>query len=87
MNETPAPTTGAHALIVTEGPQAEADIAAPKQQMAASGLTVAQLISTARAAGPSFRFRNKRGGATGARIRLEPQRSWEVTVHMLAGMP
>ena len=66
---------------------AEADIAAPKQQMAASGLTVAQLISTARAAASSFRGRDKRGGATGARIRLEPQRSWEVKVHMLAGMP
>ena len=66
---------------------AEADIAAPKRQMAASGLTVAQLISTARAAASSFRGRDKRGGATGARIRLEPQRSWEVNVHMLAGMP
>ena len=66
---------------------AEADIAAPKQQMAASGLTVAQPISTAWAAASSFRGSDKRGGATGARIRLEPQRSWEVNVHMLAGMP
>ena len=66
---------------------AEADIAAPKQQMAASGVTFAQLISTAWAAASSFRGRDKRGGATGSRIRLEPQRSWEVKVHMLAGMP
>ena len=66
---------------------AEADIAAPTRQMAASGLTVAQLISTAWAAASSFRGRDKRGGATGARIRLEPPRSWEVNVHMLAGMP
>ena len=66
---------------------AEADIAAPKQQLAASGVTVAQLISAGRAAASSFRGTDKRGGATGARIRLEPQRSWEVQVHMLAGMP
>jgi catalase (peroxidase I) len=66
---------------------AEADIAAPKQQMAASGLTLAQLVSTAWAAASSFRGRGKRGGANGARIRHEPQRSWEVNVHMLAGMP
>ena len=66
---------------------AEADIAAPKEQIAASGLTVAQLISTAWAAASSFRGSDKRRGANGARIRLEPQRSWEVNVHMLAGMP
>jgi len=57
---------------------AEADIAALKEQIAASGLTVAQLVSTAWAAASSFRGSDKRGGANGARIRLEPQRSWEV---------
>jgi len=56
----------------------EADIAALKEQIAASGLTVAQLVSTAWAAASSFRGSDKRGGANGARIRLEPQRSWEV---------
>ena len=66
---------------------AEAHIAAPKRQMAASGQILPQLISTAWAAASSFRGRDKRGGATGSRIRLEPQRSWEVKVHMLAGMP
>jgi catalase-peroxidase len=55
-----------------------ADIAALKQQIADSGLTVAQLVSTAWASASSFRISDKRGGANGARIRLEPQRSWEV---------
>ena len=65
----------------------EADAAAPKEQIAGSGLTVAQLISTAWAAASSFRGSDKRRGPNGARIRLEPQHSWEVNVHMLAGMP
>ena len=43
-----------------------------------SGLTTAQLVSTAWASAASFRTTDKRGGANGARIRLEPQRSWEV---------
>ncbi|ROT25864.1 catalase/peroxidase HPI [Micromonospora sp. HM5-17] len=54
------------------------DIAALKQQILASGLTVSQLVSTAWAAASTFRGSDKRGGANGARIRLEPQRSWEV---------
>jgi catalase-peroxidase len=54
------------------------DIAALKDKLLASGLTVAQLVSTAWAAAASFRGTDKRGGANGARIRLEPQRSWEV---------
>jgi catalase-peroxidase len=55
-----------------------ADVAALKQQLLASGLTVAQLVSTAWAAASSFRISDKRGGANGGRIRLQPQRDWEV---------
>jgi catalase-peroxidase len=54
------------------------DIAALKGRILASGLTVSQLVSTAWASAASFRGTDKRGGANGARIRLEPQRSWEV---------
>lgn len=53
-------------------------IAALKAQVLASDLTVSQLVSTAWAAASSFRGSDKRGGANGARIRLEPQRGWEV---------
>ncbi len=56
----------------------EADIAALKTKVLETGLTTAQLVSTAWAAAASFRSTDKRGGANGARIRLEPQRSWEV---------
>ncbi|MGW1347037.1 catalase/peroxidase HPI [Kribbella sp. NPDC002412] len=55
-----------------------ADIDALKAQVTASGLSVAQLVSTAWAAASSFRGSDKRGGANGARIRLEPQNGWEV---------
>jgi catalase-peroxidase len=55
-----------------------ADIAALKAQILASDLTVSQLVSTAWAAASSFRGSDKRGGANGARIRLEPQNGWEV---------
>jgi catalase-peroxidase len=55
-----------------------ADIAALKDQILASGLSVPQLVSTAWAAASSFRGSDKRGGANGARIRLEPQNGWEV---------
>jgi catalase-peroxidase len=54
------------------------DVAALKEQILASGLTVAQLVSTAWASASTFRGSDKRGGANGARIRLEPQRGWEV---------
>jgi len=55
-----------------------ADVAALKNQVLASGLPVSQLVSTAWAAASSFRGSDKRGGANGARIRLEPQSGWEV---------
>jgi len=54
------------------------DIAGLKEAVLTSGLTVSQLVSTAWASASSFRISDKRGGANGARIRLEPQSSWEV---------
>jgi catalase-peroxidase len=56
----------------------EGDIAALKEKVLASGLSVSQLVSTAWASAASFRGTDKRGGANGARIRLEPQKDWEV---------
>ncbi|MFJ6321889.1 MULTISPECIES: catalase/peroxidase HPI [unclassified Rhizobium] len=53
------------------------DIAALKGQIAASGLTIPQLVSTAWASASTFRGSDKRGGANGARIRLSPQKDWE----------
>jgi catalase-peroxidase len=55
-----------------------ADIAALKSQILASGLSSAQLVSTAWASASSFRGTDKRGGANGARIRLAPQKDWAV---------
>ncbi|MFD0003945.1 catalase/peroxidase HPI [Streptomyces sp. NPDC127178] len=65
-------------------PQAEgeaidaADAAALKAKLLESGLTVSQLVSTAWASASTFRGSDKRGGANGARIRLQPQNGWEV---------
>jgi catalase-peroxidase len=61
-----------HELIGAE------DIAALKGKILASGLSIPQLVSTAWASAASFRGTDKRGGANGARIRLAPQRDWEV---------
>jgi catalase-peroxidase len=57
---------------------ADADVADLKAKLLDSGLSVAQLVSTAWAAAASFRGTDKRGGANGARLRLAPQKDWEV---------
>ena len=67
----PVPTV-THELI------GEQDIAALKAKILASGLSVSQLVSTAWASASTFRGSDKRGGANGARIRLAPQKDWEV---------
>lgn len=54
------------------------DIATLKNKILDSGLTVSELVSTAWASASTFRGSDKRGGANGARIRLEPQKNWEV---------
>ena len=56
----------------------DADVAALKATILTSGLSVSQLVKTAWASAASFRGTDKRGGANGARIRLEPQRGWAV---------
>jgi catalase-peroxidase len=56
----------------------EQDIAALKAKILASGLSVSQLVATAWASAASFRGSDKRGGANGARIRLAPQKDWDV---------
>lgn len=55
----------------------DADVAALKAKVLASGLSIAQLVRTAWASASTYRKSDKRGGANGARIRLEPHRNWE----------
>src|SRR4030095_1185926 len=54
------------------------DVAALKAKIFASGLSISQLVSTAWASASTFRGSDNRGGANGARIRLEPQKNWEI---------
>ncbi len=61
-----------HALVT------DADVAALKSKVLASGLTVSQLVSTAWASASTYRDSDHRGGANGARVRLAPQKDWEV---------
>jgi len=56
----------------------EQDVSALKSRVLASGLTISQLVATAWASASTFRGSDKRGGANGARIRLAPQKDWEV---------
>jgi catalase-peroxidase len=56
----------------------EQDVASLKEKILASGLTVSQLVSTAWASASTYRGSDKRGGANGARLRLAPQKNWEV---------
>jgi catalase-peroxidase len=67
----PVPPVG-HKLI------GDRDIAALKAKVLASGLSISELVTTAWASAASFRGSDKRGGANGARIRLAPQKDWEV---------
>ena len=62
----------------SQPPIADADIAALKAKILASGLPVSQLVSAAWASASTFRGSDKRGGANGARVRLAPQKDWEV---------
>jgi len=79
------PEVPAEALIwqdpvpaVNHGLINDADVASLKAKVLASGLSVSQLVSTAWASAATFRGSDKRGGANGARIRLAPQKGWEV---------
>ena len=80
----PAGSEGAPAVAGSDsrgGPQiviGDKEIAALKAKILKSGLSISQLVTTAWASASSFRGSDKRGGANGARIRLAPQKDWEV---------
>jgi catalase-peroxidase len=63
---------------VNHTPIGEQDIAALKAKILASGLSVSELVSTAWASASTFRGSDRRGGANGARIRLSPQKGWDI---------
>ena len=65
-------------LPVTDGASSQTDIAAARAAISGSGLSVSQMVSTAWASAASFRGSDMRGGANGARVRLEPAKNWEV---------
>ncbi|MDB6127430.1 MAG: katG [Verrucomicrobia bacterium] len=64
--------------VADQKPINDKDVAALKQKVLASGLTISQLVSTAWASASTFRGSDKRGGANGARLRLAPQKDWAV---------
>jgi len=75
----PEPQLWQDPVPAAEGsPIGDADVAALKAKLLDSGLSLSQLVSTAWAAAASFRGTDKRGGANGARLRLAPQKDWEV---------
>ena len=65
-------------LPVSDGAPSQTDIAAAKAAISGSGLSVSQMVSTAWASAASFRGSDMRGGANGARVRLEPAKNWKV---------
>ncbi len=65
-------------LPASNGAPSDADVAAAKAAIAGSGLSVSQLVSTAWASAASYRGSDMRGGANGARVRLDPAKNWEV---------
>ncbi len=75
----PEPQIWQDPVPAVEGPLVgDSDVAALKEKVLSSGLSVTDLVTTAWASAASFRGTDKRGGANGARLRLEPQRSWAV---------